>query len=67
MFQHLLYEFAGLAMLAASVGMLWVARPVDGGPALFLRAKQRYEIGYGLIALFLMTGGLGCILLGFTT
>ena len=67
MLQHILYELVGLAMFTASMAMLWIARPVEGGPALFLRAKERYEIGFALMILFLLAGGFGCLLLGFTT
>ena len=67
MMMHLFFELVGAALLAAAVAMLWIAKPVDGGPALFLRRKSRYEVGYALIALFTLTGGLGALLLGFTT
>ena len=67
MLMHLFFEIVGAALVAAAVGMLWIAKPVDGGPAFFLRKKGRYEVGYALITLFTLTGGLGALLLGFTT
>lgn len=67
MLMHLFFEIVGAALVAAAIAMLWIAKPVDGGPALFLRKKGRYEVGYTLITLFTLTGGLGALLLGFTT
>lgn len=66
MLQHILFEVVGAALLAVAAFMFFAARPVDGRPALFLR-KERYEVGYTLLLLFSLTGGLGCMLLGFTT
>lgn len=67
MLVHILYEVVGAAMLAAALFMLWLAKPVEGRPAPFLRKKGRYEAGYALIVLFTLTGGLGALLLGFTS
>jgi hypothetical protein len=67
MLQHILYEVIGAALVALGVAMIWFARPVEGRPAQFLRAKERYEVGYVLITVFIMTGGLAAMLLGFTT
>jgi hypothetical protein len=67
MLQHVLYEVAGAAMLVIGLGMLWIARPVDGQKASFLGRAERYEVGYSLIVLFMLTGGFGSMLLGFTT
>lgn len=67
MLQHILFEVVGAAMVALGLAMIWFARPVEGGPAKFLRAKERYEVGYVLITVFILTGGLGAMLLGFTT
>lgn len=66
MLQHILFEVVGAALLAVAVVLFWTARPVEGRPAPFLR-KERYEVGYALLILFSLTGGLGCMLLGFTT
>jgi hypothetical protein len=67
MLQHILFEVVGAGMVALGLTMLWIARPVEGGPARFLRAKQRYEVGYALISLFVLTGGFASMVLGFTT
>lgn len=67
MLQHLLYEIVGAALLAIAFGMFWAARPVDGRESPMFRGKGRYEVGYALLILFSLTGGLGSMLLGFTT
>jgi hypothetical protein len=67
MLQHILYEIVGAGLVALGVLMVWLARPVEGRPAHFLRAKERYEVGYALATVFTVTGGLASMLLGFTT
>jgi len=67
MLQHLLFEVVGAALLAVALAMFWAARPVDGKASPMFRGKERYEVGYALLILFALTGGLGSMLLGFTT
>lgn len=67
MLQHILFEIVGAALLAVATFMFLAARPVDGRPALFLRKRESFEVGYTLLILFCLTGGLGSMLLGFTT
>lgn len=67
MLQHLLFEVVGAALLALAFGMFWAARPVEGRASPMFRGRERYEVGYALLVLFATTGGLGSMLLGFTT
>jgi hypothetical protein len=67
MLQHIAFEVLGAALLVLACGMLWFARPVDDQLARFLRKRESIEIAYALIVLFALTGGLGSMLLGFTT
>lgn len=56
-------ELASMILLAISVGMLWLAWPKSGQKAGFLR-RESVEVIYTLGVLFLLTGGLGGMLLG---
>lgn len=67
MLQHALYEVVGVVLVVMALVMLRVAKPVDGHPAAFLAKSEKLEIGYALIVLFLMAGGLASMILGFTT
>lgn len=67
MLQHLLFEIVGLALVAVAVVMYLAARPVDGKASPMFRGRETWEIAYALILLFTLTGGLGSMLLGFTT
>lgn len=56
-------ELVSVALLAISIAMLWFAWPKGGQKASFLR-REPVEVIYTLGALFLLTGGLGGMLLG---
>jgi hypothetical protein len=56
-------EFVSAILLAISVGMLWFAWPKGGQRAGFLR-REWVEVLYTLGIVFLLTGGLGGMLLG---
>lgn len=65
--QLLAFEIGGAALVLIAVAMMWIARPVDGKPALFLRRRESIEVGYALLILFTLASGMGGILLGLTT
>jgi uncharacterized membrane protein SpoIIM required for sporulation len=56
-------ELASAILLAISIGMLWFAWPKSGQKASFLK-RESVEVIYTLGVLFLLTGGLGGMLLG---
>jgi len=58
-------EFVSLICLAGAVGLLWLAWPSGGKKAAFLK-KERNEVLYALVTVFLLAGGVGGIILGFT-
>lgn len=56
-------ELAGMIALGLAIGMLWFAWPKNGQRAGFIR-RELVEVVYTLGVLFLLTGGLGSMLLG---
>ena len=55
---------AGLICVALSAAMLWFAWPKNAQRAAFL-TNEVLEVGYTLVMVFLLTGGLGGMLIGY--
>jgi hypothetical protein len=57
-------EFLGIICLGLALALLWIARPLNGAKARFLNGAG--EIPYALLVVFLLAGGVGGMILGFT-
>jgi hypothetical protein len=57
-------EIVGIILLSLGIALLVLARPVDGHKAAFLKGSA--EIPYALLVVFLLAGGVGGMILGFT-
>ena len=57
-------EFIGIICLGLAIALLWLARPLNGAKASFLKGAA--EIPYALLIVFLLAGGVGGMILGVT-
>ncbi|GLK78322.1 hypothetical protein [Methylopila turkensis] len=67
MLQHLMYEIVGVALFAAAILLIVIARREGGRTAGVLRDKSNLATIYSLGVTFLLAGGVAGIILGFST